>query len=823
MKKDLVIVESPAKAKTIASYLGGKMKVLASYGHIRDLPSKEGVVEPNKDFAMHWSYNERGAKRLAEISASAKDSECLYLATDPDREGEAIAWHVLEALKQKKTLPPKIKRVVFHEITPQAVADSFADAADEINQALVEAYLARRALDYLFGFTLSPILWRRLPGSRSAGRVQSAAVRLIAEREAERLVFKAVPYWLAKAAINHHGKEFSASLATVGGDKVDKFYFKSHDAAEQLLRNLKTLAVGEITEKEQRAHPPPPFTTSSLQQAASTRLGFSAAGTMRTAQNLYESGLITYMRTDSVVMAKTAIANCRKLIAEDGGKQFVPPQPNFYKGKVKNAQEAHEAIRPTNFFRRPSAVQLDGDGRKLYQLIWQRAVASQTASALINKTSVELLGEGGLVFRASGSVIAFEGFLRFYPRRKLEGEKDDQLLPPLKKGELLSDCRFSVSDHETKPPPRYNEASLVQTLEEKGIGRPSTYATIISTVQERGYARLEKRQFIPTGVGMMAAAFFRRFFKDYVAYDFTAQMEEKLDNISNGKKNRLELLGDFWGGLQEIVKHTEGISVRQVITDLETECADIIFLPQEGQSKEQARTCPKCGKPLGLKLGRGGPFIGCSAYPDCKYISNLFESPLARPSSLGKGEDGSEITLKDGPYGPYLQLDDPTKPKPKRVSLPKGVDPASLTKDLALAYISLPRPVGDHPEGGEVSAGVGMYGPYVRHGKIYASLRVGDDVLTVGINRAVTLLAEKQKGGGSRFAAPKAIKVLEGNGEKLEVFEGKYGPYVKKAAKPKPINASLPKGMAIADLNYEQAAELIAKRLDYMAKKGGKR
>ena len=822
MKRDLVIVESPAKAKAIASYLGGKMDVLASYGHVRDLPSKEGVVEPERDFAMHWSYSDRGSERIAAIAASAKNSDCLYLATDPDREGEAIAWHVLEALKQKKAVPPQVKRVVFHEITPQAVAESFA-APIEINQKLVEAYLARRALDYLFGFTLSPILWRRLPGSRSAGRVQSAAVRLIAEREAERLAFKPLPYWQVNAVIAHVGKKFSASLVRLGDSKVDKFYFKSLAAAERLLQTLKTLTVRGITLREQKNHPPPPFTTSTLQQEAANRLGFTAARTMRAAQNLYEGftiggkqvGLITYMRTDSVAMAKGAIDDCRVVIKRVAGPRFVPASPNFYKSKVKNAQEAHEAIRPTNFSRSPSSLRIDGDGRKLYELIWQRAMASQTVSAVINRTTVELESEGGAIFKAVGSIIAFWGFLRFYPRRR-EAE-DEQVLPPLTEGESLK-CEFVVDDHETKPPPRYNEASLVKTLEEKGIGRPSTYAVIISTVQDRGYAELENRQFIPTGLGMMAAVFFRKFFKGYVDYDFTAQMEENLDSISNGEKNRLELLGDFWRGLQEVVKHTEGISIRQVISALEAECEDIIFPTERGQSRKQARSCPKCGSGLSLKLSRNGPFVGCSAYPNCKYISALFGDGRAAPVSLGAGSDGGEISLRHGPYGPYLQLDKGGEDKPKRLSLPKNIDAASLTRELAAAYMALPRRVGVHPEGGEVTAGMGMYGPYVRHGKIYASLGGEDDVLNVGINRAVTLLAEKLAKG--RFAAIKPVRILEGEGGKLEVFEGKYGPYVKGDGKgKKAINASLPKGMGVGELTYAQAAELIEKRRSAKAKK----
>ncbi len=823
MKKDLVIVESPAKAKTISSYLGGKMEVLASYGHIRDLASKEGVVEPSKDFKMHWSYNDRGVKQMKKIAASAKYADRLYLATDPDREGEAIAWHVLEALKEKKISPPQVRRVIFHEITPRAVAESF-ERPTQINPAMVEAYLARRALDYLFGFTLSPILWRRLPGSRSVGRVQSAAVRLIAEREEERLSFKSVPYWLLQASVRNAKGEFKAVLSEVGGQKAGKFYFKNRVSAEELenkLRQLKTLRVVKIVEKQQRQNPPPPFTTSTLQQAASNRLGFSAARTMRVAQSLYEGfgegGLITYMRTDSVAMAKPALAACRRTIAARVGAKFVPDTPNFYKNKVKNAQEAHEAIRPTDFSRLPSFVPGGKDEANLYELIWQRAMASQTASAVIGQTAVDMQA-GEAVFRANGSVIIFEGFLRFYPRRKTD--EGEQTLPPLGEGEEFP-AEYRVSDHETKPPPRYNEASLVKTLEEKGIGRPSTYAAIISTVQERGYARLEKRQFVPSGLGMMAAAFFRRFFKTYVDYDFTAQMEEQLDGISNGKKARLELLGDFWLGLQKVLERTQGISIRQVIENLEEECEGIIFPAVEGQTRDQARVCPRCSGRLNLKLSRNGPFIGCSAYPGCNYTAPLFAPPGAEPVPLGDG-----ITLRQGPYGFYLQRES-GHGKPKRVSLPKNVDSSAVDAATAAAYMELPRKVGDHPEGGEITAGVGMYGAYVRHDKTYASLGGEDDVLTVGINRAVVLLAEKRAKAG-KFASAEPIKVLTADGEKegraeLKVFEGRYGPYIQLKQKgKKAVNASIPKGVEAKSLGYEQAAALIAKRQESLAKKAKK-
>ena len=869
MSKDLVIVESPTKAKTIASYLGGGLDVVASYGHIRDLPSKEGVVQPEKDFAMHWSVSNKDSKHLSAITKSVKGATNLYLATDPDREGEAIAWHLVEYLKQKNLTPPNIKRVVFNEITPKAIEEAFANPSN-INQELVEAYLARRALDYLFGFTLSPILWRRLPGSKSAGRVQSAAVRLIADREAERLAFKTEPYWTITAKLEHGGKEFEAGLSTLNGAKVDKFHFKARSEAEQLITGLKTLEVVELESTTQNLAPPPPFTTSTLQQVASGRLGFGAAKTMRVAQQLYEGfsiggkqqGLITYMRTDSVNIASTAITQCRNAIAKLAGNNFLPPTPHKYKSKAKNAQEAHEAIRPTNFSLHPDGLSnLPEDAKRLYRLIWQRAMASQTKQAVINRTAIIFKSQQATEFKANGSTIAFEGFLKFYPRPsppKGKGE-EDQLLPTLAKGEVLTAKEFEIGDHETKPPPRYTEASLVKTLEEKGIGRPSTYASIISTVQDRGYATLTKKQFAPTPLGMMAAAFFRRFFKPYVEYEFTAQMEDDLDKISNGSSNRLELLRKFWDGLTTIGNETKDVSMREVISVLEKECLNLIFPVPEGKTLEQVRTCPKCGKQLNLKIGKYGPFIGCSGYPECKQMSSLVGAlgggafgggSLDGPSGgkeLGEAL-GGVVWVKNGPYGPYLQLDSketetpsdatantadtpvskttpkasktapkankpkpPKTTKPKRVSIPKQLDPASITLETATKYLELPRKVGSHPDdNGDILAGIGRFGPYVVHNKKYASLQQGDEVLTVGTNRAVALLAEKKV---SRFAPPKPLRTLEQAGVKIEVFDGKYGKYLKKLVNGKAVNATLPKGLDENQLTFAQCEEIVAKKL----------
>jgi DNA topoisomerase-1 len=831
----VVIVESPAKAKTINKYLGKDYKVLASYGHVRDLPAKDGSVRPDEDFAMSWEIDSRAEKRLSDIVKALKGADHLFLATDPDREGEAISWHVREVLKNRKALKGvDVKRVVFNEVTKSAVLDAFRHPR-ELNRELIDAYLARRALDYLVGFTLSPVLWRKLPGSRSAGRVQSVALRLICERESEIEAFKPREYWSIEVEFQTPtGERLTARLTHLDGKRLDKFDIAdeatARAAAERLLRHP-NYAVAAVERKQIRRNPPPPFTTSTLQQEASRKLGFGASRTMRVAQRLYEGvdifgetvGLITYMRTDGVVMSNEAIEAARRLIDTRYGEAYRPEQPRIYKTTSRNAQEAHEAIRPTDMFGLPEKVggDLEPDQLALYELVWKRAMASQMAAAVIDQVAVDIASpDGKLQLRATGSTIRFDGFLTLYHEDEddSEADEDNRRLPPLNERDALRRDTVDPQQHFTQPPPRYSEASLVKKLEELGIGRPSTYASILQVLQDRKYVRLDKKRFIPEDRGRVVTAFLENFFQRYVEYTFTADLENKLDDISDGRVPWQKVLEDFWRDFSAAVTGTKDLSITQVIDALDAELGPHFFpVPSDGRDP---RLCPGCnvGR-LSLKLGKFGAFIGCSDYPECRYTR-----PLALEN--GNGENGEHVgprelgldpagnlpvSLRKGPYGFYVQrgLGDEAG-KPKRVSLPKGFSPADVTLEQALSLLSLPRTVGTHPEDGKtITASIGRFGPYIKHGDVFRSLKAEDDVLTVGINRAVSLLAEPRKGGGRRMPTPlRVVGNHPGDGAPVNLFSGRYGPYVSHGG----VNATIPRDIEPETVSLEQALELLGAR-----------
>lgn len=855
--ENLLIVESPAKAKTINKYLGRDFRVLSSFGHVRDLPPKDGSVRPDEDFAMDWELGDRAKKHVDEIVAAAKQAKMLYLATDPDREGEAIAWHINEILKTKR-LPskPTIRRVTFNEITKKAVQSAIT-APRDIDENLVEAYLARRALDHLIGFTLSPILWRKLPGAKSAGRVQSVALRLICERETEIEKFLPREYWTVGAKfLTHDNQMVTAGLRMLNGQKIEKFTLATEKEAKDAAAIIEkhNFSVKAIERKQVRRNPYAPFTTSTLQQEASRKLGFGATRTMRTAQRLYEGvdvagdtvGLITYMRTDGVTVSQESIEATRKLIGSAYGDKYLPSSPRIYKKVAKNAQEAHEAIRPTDVSRRPEDVAqyLEGDELRLYELIWKRAVAAQMESAVIDQVAVDIASaDGTTVLRATGSVIVFDGFLRIYREDvdDSDGEEDGGArLPPMNEGDALRRESVTTEQHFTQPPPRYTEASLVKKLEELGIGRPSTYASIMQVLQERNYVRLDQKRFIPEDRGRIVTAFLESFFGKYVEYGFTADLEEKLDDISGGRVNWKEVLRQFWTDFFATIEKTKDLTITQVIDALDADL-EAHFFP-----KKESRVCPSCkvGR-LGLKLSRYGAFIGCSRYPDCSYTAQLAsmaggDAHEGTPPQVSEGPrllgtdpaTGMPVTVRQGPYGDYVQLGPKPgeaktvdkkrkkgekKEKPKRASLPKGVTYADVDLEKALALLSLPRELGKHPETGEVIiASTGRFGPYVKHGTTYKSLKEGDDVLTIDLERAVALLAEPSTGRGGRFAkAPAGVELGKHPelGQPIMLMDGRYGPYVKCGK----TMASLPKGMEKSELTLEQAVKLI----DEKAAKGG--
>jgi DNA topoisomerase-1 len=828
---NVVIVESPAKAKTINKYLGSDYKVLASYGHVRDLPSKDGSVRPDDDFAMSWEVDGKSEKHMKAMAEAVRGADRLFLATDPDREGEAISWHVNEVLKARRVLKGvDVKRVVFNEVTRSAITEAFRKPRD-IDIELVDAYLARRALDYLVGFTLSPVLWRKLPGSRSAGRVQSVALRLVCEREAEIEAFKTREYWTIEVDFQTEaGEKFTARLSHLDGKKLERFDLDSEAKAKAAADAILAAAgfnVTDIDRRQTRRNPFPPFTTSTLQQEASRKLGFGASRTMRIAQRLYEGvdlggdtvGLITYMRTDGVAIAGEAIAATRSLIASDFGDRYVPQSPRMYRSPAKNAQEAHEAIRPTELTRKPGDVAryLDNDHRRLYELVWKRTVASQMESAVLDQVGIDIADPSGkLQLHATGSTIVFDGFLALYQEDRDDAGEDEEnrRLPPMRDKERLDRGAVNPGQHFTQPPPRYTEASLVKKLEELGIGRPSTYASIIQVLQDRDYVRIDKRRFVPEDRGRLVTAFLTSFFERYVEYNFTADLENQLDDISGGRIDWKEVLRKFWREFSGAVDGTKDLTIGQVLTALDEDLGRHFF-PDDGSGKD-VRRCPVCeaGK-LSLKLGRFGAFIGCSNYPNCRYTRALgIESAedgkaAAIPDApLGVDPSGQPVALKKGPYGQYIQLGSGENgDKPKRVALPKGMAPGDINLDIALKLLALPREIGRHPDSGEpISAGVGRFGPYIKHGSAFVSLSGDDDVLNIGLNRAVTVIAEAKTGGGRR--GPQLLRELGAHpdGGTVGLYRGRYGPYVGHDG----LIASLPRGADADTFTLDASLPLLA-------------
>jgi DNA topoisomerase-1 len=846
----LVIVESPAKAKTINKYLGTDYTVLASFGHVRDLREKDGAVEPDREFAMHWEIGDRARKPVSEIVKALKGVDTLILATDPDREGEAISWHLKEVLEETKKLKNvDVKRVVFNEITKNAILEAMRHPRD-LDRDLIDAYMARRALDYLVGFNLSPVLWRKLPGSRSAGRVQSVALRLICERETEIERFKAREYWSIAGTFKAPGGElFDAKLTHIDGVRLDKFDLPNEDAARSAVAKIEAgdpFRVGSIEKKRTRRNPMAPFTTSTLQQEASRKLGFGASRTMRLAQQLYEGadiggetvGLITYMRTDSVTLSQEAVRAARALIADQYGKKFLPDQPRVWKTQAKNAQEAHEAIRPTDLLRRPDDVRryLSDDQLKLYELIWRRTVASEMESAQLDQTAVDLVSKDGkTTLRATGSIIVFEGFLALYREDKDDASPDDdeenRLLPALAEGDATPRQSIKPEQHFTQPPPRYSEASLVKRMEELGIGRPSTYASTLETLQERGYVRLDKRRFIPEDRGRVVTTFLEHYFRRYVEYDFTAKLEDLLDEISGGRADWRKVLTDFWTLFSKSIDDTRELKIRDVIDALDEALGPHFFPDKPGGT--DPRICPACNDGrLGLRLGKRGAFIGCSRYPECS-----FTRPLSVDTGDGDGtsaggiankvlgvdpETNEEVHLKNGPYGPYLQLGTGgAKEKPKRVSIPRDINPGDVTLELALKLLTLPRPVGTHPTDGlPIVAGLGRFGPYIKHGDKYKSIPTTQDALEIGLNRAVDILAQPSTGRRFGRAAGPVGRVVGNHpddGQPITAAAGRYGPYVKHGS----TYANLPKEGSPDTVTLDEAVALLAERRAREAANGG--
>jgi DNA topoisomerase-1 len=831
---NVVVVESPGKVKSINKYLGSDYKVLASFGHIRDLPSKDGSVKPDDDFSMSWEVDDRAAKRIKEIADAVKGADKLILATDPDREGEAISWHVLEVLKQKKVLAGvKIERVAFNAVTKSAILDAIAHPR-QINEELVDAYMARRALDYLVGFTLSPVLWRKLPGARSAGRVQSVALRLVVDREVEIEAFRAQEYWSIDADLMTAAGGFNARLTQLNGEKLDKLSLKNEAQASAAVAAIKaqTFAIDSVEAKPVKRNPAPPFITSTLQQEASRKLGFGAKRTMQIAQHLYEGtdlggetvGLITYMRTDGITMAPEAISEARSVIGSRYGQKYVPNAPRVYTSKAKNAQEAHEAVRPTLFERTPEQVAkyVDADSARLYELIWKRAIASQMESAELERTTVDVASaDKKIMLRATGTVTLFDGFLTLYQEGKDEEEDEDgSKLPRVKAGEKADVEKINPAQHFTEPPPRYSEASLVRKLEELGIGRPSTYASILSTLRDRTYVRVDRGRFVPDDKGRLVTAFLATYFPRYVEYGFTADLEDKLDEVSAGALPWKQLLRDFWRDFSAAVGGTKDIKITQVIDALNEILGSHIFPPNADGSPP--RTCPGCGKgELSLKLGRFGSFVGCSNYPECRFTRQLGQSNDAaaaqQPRELGVDPaTGEKISLRNGRFGPYVQLGEGEKPK--RAGIPKDTDMSAIDLDLGIRLLSLPRTVGIHPESGKpITANFGRFGPYVAHDGMYASLESSQDVFDVGLNRAVDLIAEKKNNPRGR-RGPQALKELgnDASGTPIKLMKGRFGPYVTDGT----TNATVQNSDDPESVTLEQALALIA---DRVAKGGGKK
>ena len=831
---NVVVVESPTKASTIGRYLGPDYTVVASYGHVRDLLPKDGSVRPDDAFAMDWTVSDGAEKHIGTIRKALRGADRLYLATDPDREGEAISWHVRDELGRRGLLDGvAVKRVVFTEVTKSAVLDAMA-APRDLDDDLIDAYKARRALDYLVGFTLSPVLWRKLPGSRSAGRVQSVALRLICARELEIEAFKPREYWSIEVDLDTpRGERIVARLTALDGEKLGKYALGDQEAAERAAALVRAgrYRIAAVEPKRVKRNPAPPFTTSTLQQEASRKLGFAARRTMQVAQQLYEGiavggeqvGLITYMRTDGVQIAEQALRQARDVIGQRYGNAYVPETPRRYRTKAKNAQEAHEAIRPTDLSRTPQSLStvLKKDQARLYELIWKRALASQMASAEIDRVSVDIASDDGRTgLRATGQTVAFDGFLRVYQEGRDDAKRDngdagedERRLPAVTVGEAMAVAGVTPNKHVTEPPPRFSEASLVRRLEELGIGRPSTYASIISVLQDRNYVRLEKRRFVPEDRGRIVTVFLESFFSRYVEYDFTASLEGQLDTISAGEIDWRQVLSDFWRDFAGAVEETKGLRVKQVLDALDATLGLHLFPAEDGG---EDRRCPSCedGR-LGLKLGRYGPFVGCANYPDCKYTRPLAENggDASEPRKLGDDpQTGLPIMLKRGPYGLYIEqaVEDASEKKPKRVSLPQDLAPDLVDLQTALGLLALPREIGTHPESGKsVTAGIGRFGAYVKHDGTYRSLPRGESVLEVGLNRAVVLIAEKK--GGARLL--RDLGAHPDSGEPVALRSGRYGPYVEHRR----VRASLPKSASADELTLDDAVKLLAAK----AAKGG--
>ena len=834
---DVVVVESPAKAKTINKYLGSGYTVLASFGHVRDLPPKDGSVRPDQDFEMDWQADERGARQVGAIIKALRGAKRLYLATDPDREGEAISWHVRAMLEEKRALRGvDVQRITFNEVTKSAVQRALAQPR-ELDQPLIEAYLARRALDYLVGFTLSPVLWRKLPGSRSAGRVQSVALRLVCEREAEIEAFRPREYWTVEAHMTTPaGAPFTARLTHLDGRKLDQFDLNTADLAHAARAAVVAdqFSVLSVDRKRVKRNPPPPFTTSTLQQEASRKLGMGAQAAMRVAQQLYEGvelagetvGLITYMRTDGVQMAREALLAIRDHVGTAYGRDYVPASPREYTSKAKNAQEAHEAVRPTDVDRTPDSVAafLNADQRRLYELVWKRAVASQMQSAELDQVTVEAAGQRTRL-RATGSIIAFDGFLKLY-REGLDDTEEDEsrMLPPMTEQDPLATGDVAADQHFTQPPPRFSEASLVKKMEELGIGRPSTYASVLTVLRDRNYVRMENRRFVPEDRGRLVTAFLTSFFERYVDTGFTAALEEQLDDISGGRAEWRAVMHAFWDEFSKAVEQTRDLKISDVIDALDQDLGPHFF-PAKADGSDP-RVCPACHKGrLGLRLGRHGSFIGCSNYPACAYTRPLtVESAEDSADTLREGmrslghdpETGEDITVRRGPYGLYVQLGeaDPAdkKSKPKRTSLPRGMDGEQITLDQAIGLLSLPRLVGIHPERKEpIEAGLGRFGPFVRMGGVYGSLDRDDDVLAVGLNRAVDVLAKKLDSVRTLGAHP-------ADGQPVLARKGRFGPYAQHGQRV----ANLPRGQELDEFRLEDAVALLAEKGKLLKPRGGK-
>ncbi|WP_420141054.1 type I DNA topoisomerase [Sphingomonas sp.] len=834
----LVVVESPAKAKTIEKYLGPGHRVLASYGHVRDLPAKDGSVDPDQGFAMEWEPYADKTKQLKAIADEAKGADTLILATDPDREGEAISWHVQEVLRKRKALPGDVQRVTFNAITKPAVLEAMAHPR-ALDEDLIDAYRARRALDYLVGFTLSPVLWRKLPGAKSAGRVQSVALRLVVDREREIELFRAQEYWSVIAAMEHDGVPFSARLVRWKGGKIDRLTIGNAGDAEAAKADVEAgrFSVASVETKPFTRNPPPPFTTSTLQQEAARKLGFSASHTMRVAQDLYEQGAITYMRTDGVQMDGSAISAARKAVADRYDAGYVPDQPRQYTTKAKNAQEAHEAIRPTDFGRDRVGA---GDHARLYELVWKRALASQMASARLERTTVELTdGTGQHALRATGQVVLFPGYLALYEEgrddapgtgsgKSAEGAEDEDTrrLPRMHEGDAPAKRGVAAEQHFTQPPPRYSEASLVKKMEELGIGRPSTYAATLQTLKDRDYVVLEKNRFIPQESGRLLTSFLERFFERYVSYDFTAGLEEELDDVSGGRAQWQAVLEAFWRDFKPKTAEVMEQKPSDITAALDEFLAPYLF-PDKGDGSDP-RACPACGTgKLALRGGKFGAFVACSNYPDCKF-TRRFGQPGgegqeadAGPTELGVDPtSGETITRRSGRFGPYIQAGEGKEAK--RASIPKDI--GELDLDWAVRLLSLPREVGLHPETGKpITASIGRYGPYLAHDGKYARLQSTAEVFETGMNAAVAKLADAANGGArARGATREPIQQFADSpvtGKPVKVMEGRFGPYVTDGE----TNATLPKGTDPAALTIEQALVLLEERAAKGPAKGKKK